>query len=168
MEAIAALADPLLRWVHISAALIWIGHNYVNVIMVPVYLRPRAPDLQDDAPDLARRSKREHASFRFASLVVWISGAIMLHRNGMMADALALKGAAAPIGLAAWIATIMVLNLWFIMWPHQKKVLGFVPASLEERIRCSRVTFLSSRSNTILSMPVLFLMVSGPHGMALF
>ncbi|MNF12274.1 hypothetical protein D3C80_2137010 [compost metagenome] len=62
----------------------------------------------------------------------------------------------------------MLLNLWLVLWPHQKKLLGFVPASLEERVRCSRITFLSSRSNTILSIPLLFLMAAGGHGLHLF
>jgi uncharacterized membrane protein len=68
------------------------------------------------------------------------------------------------IGLGAWIGTVMVLNLWFIMWPHQKKVLGFVPAPTDERLRCARITFLASRTNTILSVPTLLLMIGGAHG----
>jgi uncharacterized membrane protein len=58
----------------------------------------------------------------------------------------------------------MVLNLWLVLWPHQKKVLGFKPAPVEERIRCARVTFLSSRTNTMLSIPLLVFMASGHHG----
>jgi uncharacterized membrane protein len=57
-----------------------------------------------------------------------------------------------------------MLNVWFVLWPHQKKVLGFVPAPAEERIRCARVTFLSSRTNTMLSVPLLFFMASAHHG----
>jgi uncharacterized membrane protein len=62
----------------------------------------------------------------------------------------------------------MALNLWLVLWPHQKKVIGFVPASHAERVRCSRITFLSSRSNTILSFSALFFMIAGSHGAALF
>jgi uncharacterized membrane protein len=62
----------------------------------------------------------------------------------------------------------MVCNLWFVLWPHQKRVLGFVRAPLEERLRCSRVTFLSARVNTMLSIPVLFFMGVGAHGVGLF
>jgi uncharacterized membrane protein len=62
----------------------------------------------------------------------------------------------------------MVLNLWLVLWPHQKRVLGFVPAPAEERARAARVTFLSSRTNTILSIPLLFFMGAGTHGLALF
>jgi len=62
----------------------------------------------------------------------------------------------------------MLLNLWLVLWPHQKKVLGFVPAPMEERVRCSRITFLSSRTNTILSIPLLFFMAASGHGLHLF
>ena len=76
-----------------------------------------------------------------------------------------------PMPLAECLMLIslsVLLNLWLVLWPHQKKLLGFVPATLEERVRCSRITFLSSRSNTILSFPLLFLMASGGHGLHLF
>ena len=76
-----------------------------------------------------------------------------------------IAGALVFCGLALLFA---LANLWLVLWPHQKKLLGFVPATLEERVRCSRITFLSSRSNTILSMPLLFLMAAGGHGLQLF
>ena len=72
------------------------------------------------------------------------------------------------LGAGAWIGTVMMLNVWLVMWPHQKKVLGLVPAPLEERVRCSRITFLSARTNTMLSIPLLFLMAAGPHALFLF
>jgi uncharacterized membrane protein len=62
----------------------------------------------------------------------------------------------------------MMLNVWFVLWPHQKKVLGFVPASVEERLRCSRITHLSARTNTMLSIPLLFFMGAAQHGGFLF
>jgi uncharacterized membrane protein len=58
----------------------------------------------------------------------------------------------------------MVLNLWLILWPHQKKVLGYVEATVEERLRCTRITFLSSRTNSFLSVATLFFMVTAAHG----
>ncbi len=119
-------------------------------------------------PGLTRRMHQEHGTFRYASLVVLGSGALMLWNRDILADALMLQGHHAVIGVGAWIGTIMVLNLWFVLWPHQKKVLGFVPAPAAERIRCSRITFLSSRTNTILSFPLVFFMAAGSHGLALF
>ena len=62
------------------------------------------------------------------------------------------------------IGTVMMLNVWFVLWPNQKKVLGLRPALVEERLRCSRITHLSSRTNTMLSIPLLFFMAAGSHG----
>ena len=80
----------------------------------------------------------------------------------------ALQGGLAPIGVGTWIGTAMLLNLWLVLWPHQKKVLGLVTAPVEERLRCSRITHLSSRTNTMLSIPLLFFMAAGSHGGWLF
>lgn len=163
---LSALADLSLRWIHIGAALIWIGHNYVNLVLTPRFVPLRPEDFAPDArhPELQSRLRREHATFRWASAVTWAAGAIMLWRAGILGDAVTLQGYAAVIGTGAWLGTIMVLNVFVVLWPHQKKVLGFVAASPEERSRCARITFLSARTNTILSMPVLFLMAAGPHG----
>lgn len=165
----AWLIDLVLRWLHVGGALIWIGHNYANFISRPEFV-PFAGETEPAAAtgnDIKSRLQREHGAFRWASVVVWSTGLAMLHRNGMLMDAVTLSGAAAPVGMGFWIGTIMVLNLWFVLWPHQKKVLGFVPASHDERVKCSRVTFLSARVNTMLSIPLLFLMVAGAHGLLL-
>ncbi|MEE9140107.1 MAG: urate hydroxylase PuuD [Alphaproteobacteria bacterium] len=167
---LAALLDVILRWVHIGAGLIWIGHNYVNVVLSPRFV-PLGPEVfaaDAASPELEARSRREHAVFRHTATITWVAGAVLLWRSGMAWDAVTLHGYAAVIGMGAWIGTIMVLNLWLVMWPHQKKSLGFVPAGVEERARCARVTFLSSRTNTILSIPLLFLMGASTHGLSLF
>ena len=88
----------------------------------------------------------------------------MLGQRGWLPGALTLHGSLAPIGIGTYIGTAMMLNVWFVLWPHQKKVLGLVPASVEERLRCSRITHLSSRTNTMLSIPLLFFMAAGSHG----
>ena len=88
----------------------------------------------------------------------------MLWQRGWLPDALMLKGSLAAIGLGTWIGTLMMLNLWFVLWPHQQKVLGLKPATVEERLRCSRITHLSSRTNTMLSIPLLFCIAASSHG----
>lgn len=167
---VGALVDAGLRWIHIGAALIWIGHNYVNVVLSPVFVPLGPEDFRPQAnnPELINRLKREHATFRHASTVTWLAGALLLWRKGILADAAMLEGYAAVVGMGGWIATLMVLNVWLVLWPHQKKVLGFVPAPPEERARCARITFLAARTNTILSIPVLFFMGAGTHGLNLF
>ncbi len=166
----AALIDAVVRWLHVLAGMVWIGHNYAGLVLVPTF-RPWEP-AQDQGEvttsSYMGRQTREHAIFRYSSVVTWVTGLLMLWRHDMLVEALTLSGYAAPIGLAFWIGTIMLANLWLVMWPHQKKVLGFVPAPNEERIRCSRITFLSARTNTILSIPMLLLMVAAPHAPDLF
>ena len=117
-----------------------------------------AADLTDDtSPRFQALLNREHGFFRWASVVAWSAGLLMLWQRGWLAGALTLDGALAPIGLGTWIGTLMMLNVWFVLWPHQQKVLGLVPASVEERLRCSRITHLSSRTNTMLSVPMITL-----------
>lgn len=162
------MIDVAARLLHVAGVIIWVGHNWVNVVQTPVFRRV----LPADPPESVRAvfvgaSKREHGIFRHASLMVLASGVFMLWRRGDLLDALALSGPSATIGLGAWIGTLMVANLWFVLWPHQKKVLGFIPASTDERLRCARITFLSSRTNTVLSVATLLLMISGAHGILL-
>ena len=161
--------DLLARYAHLLFALVWVGHNYASFIQSPGFVPFQGKaDAETLGRDLEQRMKREHGIFRHASLVVWATGMFMLWQRGWLPDALLLQGPLAVIGFGAWLGTLMLLNLWLVLWPHQKKLLGFVPATLEERIRCSRITFLSSRTNTILSFPVVFLMAAGSHGIHLF
>jgi uncharacterized membrane protein len=161
----SVLVDALTRWVHIAGVVIWMGHNWHNVVANPTY----RPVLPTDPPEAVREvfisaSKREHGIFRYASLIVLATGIIMLWRRDMLGEALTLSGSSATLGAGIWLGLLMTMNLWFVMWPHQKKVLGFVEAPVEERLRCSRITFRASRTNTVLSVPTMFLMVAGAHG----
>ncbi len=163
------IVDVVARWLHFLGVVVWMGHNYANVIQNPLF-KPVQTDatLEELGERFEAAMKREHAIFRHASLVVLATGAFMLWYRGILLDVATLQGSNVVLGIGAWLGVIMVANLWLVLWPHQKKVLGFVPASLEERIRCSRITFLSSRTNTILSFPVLFFMAAGAHSGFLF
>jgi len=120
--------------------------------------RPQEDSVRD------ARLDREHGTFRWAAVVAWCAGMYMLWSRGWLPGALRLEGTLAPIGIGTYIGTAMMLNVWFVLWPHQKKVLGLKPASVAERLRCSRITHLSSRTNTMLSIPLLFCMAAGSHG----
>lgn len=161
--------DVGLRWMHFIAGIVWIGHNYVNVVARPTF-QPLSPaELGDEASErFMALLAREHGVFRYASIVTWLAGVLLLWRQGRLLEAAILQGFSAVIGVGLWIGTVMMLNVWLVMWPHQKKVLGFVPASVEERIRCARIAFLSSRVNTMLSLPLLFFMAASSHGISLF
>ncbi|ENO77075.1 MULTISPECIES: hypothetical protein [unclassified Thauera] len=163
------LFETVARWLHVLGALVWVGHNYATAVTRARYVPLTAADLSDpDSPRQRALMQREHGTFRHGSLVVLGTGLAILWERGWLFDALSLQGSLAPLGLGVWLGVIMVCNLWFVLWPHQKRVLGFVPAPLDERLRCSRVTFLSARVNTMLSIPVVFLMGAGTHGIALF
>lgn len=161
--------DFLLRWGHFFGGIIWVGHNYASIVQRPNYRPLKREDLGDDgSPVYMAILGREHGTFRYAAIATWLTGVCMLWHRDMLLDAVTLNGYAAVIGTGFWIGTLMLANLWLVLWPHQKKVLGFVPASLEERVRCARITFLSSRTNTMLSIPLLFFMAASQHGAALF
>jgi uncharacterized membrane protein len=163
------IADFLLRWVHFFAGVIWVGHNYASLIQRPTYQPLQREELVSaESGRFQAMLGREHGTFRWASVVAWCSGILMLAQRGWLVDALTMKGHMAAIGMGTYIGTLMLLNLWFVLWPHQKKVLGFVPATVDERLRCSRITHLSSRTNTMLSIPLLFFMAAAQHGGFLF
>lgn len=161
---LTASIDLFARWLHLMGILVWMGHNYANVIQNPRFkpAQPRDPGL------MLAAMQREHGIFRYASLVVLATGIYMLWYRDLLIDALTLSDTSKYIGIGVWLGLIMVLNLWFVLWPHQKKVLGFVAADDNERIRCSRITFLSSRTNSVLSVFTLFFMIAGAHGLILF
>jgi uncharacterized membrane protein len=162
------LVDLTLRWLHFAAGVVWVGHNYASAAQRPRY-RPLAPEdlVSGKSERFMAMLNREHGLFRYASIVTWLAGMILLWRRDWLWPAITLDGPLAGIGLGAWIGTVMMLNVWFVLWPNQKRVLGFVEASTEERIRRSRVTFLSARVNTMLSIPLLFFMASSHHGAAI-
>ncbi len=161
---LTASIDVTARILHLLGILVWMGHNYANVIQNPTFkpVQPAEPRAMIAA------MKREHGTFRYASLVVLATGVYMLWFRHLLVGALTLSGPSIAIGLGVWMGFIMVANLWFVLWPNQKKVLGFVTASDDERIRCSRITFLSSRTNTILSIATVFFMITGAHGLFLY
>ncbi len=161
---LASSLDVLARWLHFFGILIWMGHNYANVIQSPKF-KPAQPT---DLGAMLVAMKREHGIFRHASLVVLATGIYMLWYRGILVDALTLSGHSVVIGIGVWTGLIMIANLWFVLWPNQKKVLGFIPAPDSERILCSRITFLSSRTNSILSIATLFFMITGSHGIFLY
>jgi uncharacterized membrane protein len=157
--------ELLLRWTHFIAGIIWVGHNYSSVIQRPSWRPLTAADLTEDhSPRFQAMLQREHGFFRWASVVTWSAGMLMLWQRGWLGPALRLEDALAPLGVGVYIGTLMMANVWLVLWPHQQKVLGLKPATVDERLRCSRITHLSSRTNTMLSIPLLFFMAGGAHG----
>ena len=106
------------------AGVIWVGHNYASVVNRPRWRPLAASDLSDpDSPKLKEVINREHGTFRWASVVTWCAGIFMLWHRGWLPGAVQLQGTLAPIGVGVYIGTLMMLNVRFVLWPHQKKVL---------------------------------------------
>jgi uncharacterized membrane protein len=99
--------------------------------------------------------------FRWAALVTWLAGAALL--GATFTAAFTFQAGYEKIGMGAWLGTIMLLNVWGIIWPNQKKILGIKPATDEQKNKARRVAFLASRTNVMLSIPMLFFMVAQTH-----
>jgi uncharacterized membrane protein len=148
------------RWVHIMAGVMWIGLlYYFNFVQVDA-LKAAAADTPPTGAGITKHvAPRALYFFRWAAVVTWLAGAMML--GGLIDDALFFKDKAlVPIGIGAWLGTIMLFNVWVLIWPNQKKILGIVTASDEEKAKARRVAFLASRTNVMLSVPMLFFMSS--------
>jgi uncharacterized membrane protein len=157
----AATLDLVFRWGHYLAGITWIGIlYYFNFIQVP-FLKSVTPEAKGEA--FKHLVPRALAWFRYAALLTWVFGASILTVQGNLGKAFMLQGEVAVIGMGAWLGTIMFLNVWVIIWPNQKKVLGMVTATPEEKTRAARIAFLASRTNTMLSIPMLFFMASASH-----
>ncbi len=110
--------------------------------------------------------------FRWTALVTWLTGAAFLLHRGQLDDAFALGMMAnslnppyeLTIGIGAWLGTIMLFNVWVLIWPNQKKILGMVEASADEIAKARKVAFMASRSNTLMSVPLVMSMVGAGHG----
>ncbi|MBI3778669.1 MAG: urate hydroxylase PuuD [Gammaproteobacteria bacterium] len=155
------------RWLHIFAGIIWIGLLYYFNFVQAVAL-PKAKADNTAAGITKHVAPQALLWFRWAALATWIMGAYYLERAGIgIGNAFLFKGSAAAIGVGAWLGSIMLFNVWVLIWPNQKKVLGLVQADDATKAKAARVAFLASRTNTMLSIPMLFFMVTGSaaHGL---
>ncbi|HEY5861980.1 MAG TPA: urate hydroxylase PuuD [Casimicrobiaceae bacterium] len=134
----------------------WVGllyyFNFVNVAAA------KAATADGTGAGIAKHvMPRALLFFRWAAVVTWLAGAMLLGSHFL--DAFLFRQRAyVPIGIGAWLGTIMLLNVWGLIWPNQKRVLGIVPATDAAKARARRVAFLASRTNVVLSLPLLFFM----------
>jgi uncharacterized membrane protein len=164
-------APSFIIWLHVLAGITWIGIlYYFNFVQAPA-LTAAAAD--QGGPGGAGISKyvvpRALVWFRWSAVLTWLTGATYLAHTGLFFNALTLglgpRGSwqGTWIGVGAWLGTIMLFNVWVLIWPNQKKVLGLVEATAEQIAKARRVAFLASRINTMLSIPMLMSMVSLGH-----
>ena len=152
----------LFRYLHVLAGIMWIGLLwYFNFVQIPNM--SQIPDEQKPAISKVI-APAALFYFRWAALLTILSGSILALLNGYLYDAMTLSiSSGIPkhtvIGIGMWLGVIMAFNVWFIIWPNQKRALGIVECEQEIKTKSARIAMLTSRTNTLLSIPMLFTMV---------
>ena len=152
----------LFRYFHVLSGVMWIGLLwYLNFIQIPSM--PKIPDEQKPAIGKVI-APAVLFWFRWAALSTIITGLIVAYLNGYIHEALVLGigsggGKSTTIGIGMWLGLVMAFNVWFIIWPNQKRVLGIAECTPEEKAKSARTAMLFSRTNTLLSLPMLLSMV---------
>jgi uncharacterized membrane protein len=165
----------LTRWLHIIAGIFWIGLlYYFNAVQTPAMAVAAA---DKGGPGGAGINKyvapRALLWFRWSALATWLMGAWLLSQTqGRFIGAFTLGLTDNPIskpnlimGIGAWLGTIMLFNVWALIWPNQKKILGIVPATDEQKAQARKTALYASRINFLLSIPMLMCMVGPTHGL---
>ena len=161
-------------WIHVLVGITWIGLlYYFNFIQVPAVANALA-EADSGGPGAAAISKyvapRALLWFRWSALATWLTGAMALEAmhaadgSGFVA-AFTFQEGYRIIGAGAWLGTIMLFNVWALIWPNQKKILGIVQASPEQIAKAKVVALMASRTNTLLSIPMLMCMTGHMHGL---
>ncbi len=154
------------RWLHVMFGVMWIGLLwYFNFVQIPSM--PKIPDEQKPAIGKVI-APTALFWFRYAALLTVVTGLIVAGLNGYLHQAFTLQTPFRAIGLGMWIALVMAFNVWFIIWPNQKRALGIVAVDADIKAKSARTAMLTSRLNTILSIPMLFLMVAQSHNTTWF
>jgi uncharacterized membrane protein len=156
-------------WFHVLVGITWIGLlYYFNFVQVPGLAAAKA---DGTAPGITKHiAPRALLWFRWAAVVTWLTGVLALEYmhttpgSGFVAAFTFAEGYQ-TIGMGAWLGTIMLFNVWVLIWPNQKKVLGLVEASDEAKAKAAKVALLASRTNTMLSIPMILGMTGQMHGL---
>jgi uncharacterized membrane protein len=164
------------RWFHILGGITWIGLlYYFNFVQVPALADATADKGGPGGAGITKYvAPRALLWFRMSAAVTWLTGFLYLLRtDNIHAFALGMVGGDTVntyqlvIGIGAWLGTIMLFNVWVLIWPNQKKILGIVPATDEQKARARTVAFNASRTNTLLSIPMIMCMLGATHGLPL-
>ena len=148
----------VVRWLHVVSGVMWIGLLwYFNFVQIPSM--PSIPDEQKPAISKVI-APAALFWFRYAALSTVITGFLVAWMQGYIVQALTLQTGVVAIGLGMWIALVMAFNVWFIIWPNQKKALGIVVVEAPEKAKAARLAMLTSRFNTMLSITMLYMMVA--------
>lgn len=156
----------LIRWLHVLSGVMWIGLLwYFNFVQIPTM--PKIPD--ELKPAIGKHIAPEALFwFRWGAMATVITGLFLAMLNGYLVNALSLgfadgNGGLSGIGIGMWFGIIMWFNVWFIIWPNQKIALGIIEAPAEAKPGAARKAMLFSRTNTMLSFPMLYCMVAAQN-----
>jgi len=152
----------IVRWLHVMAGVMWIGLLwYFNFVQTPSM--PKIPDEQKPAIGKVI-APAALFWFRWSALATVILGLLLAYMNHYLVQALTLTKGVHAIGIGMWLGLIMAFNVWMIIWPNQKKALGIVTVSPEEKAAAAKLAGMTSRINTMLSIAMLYCMVAQSHG----
>jgi len=158
-------------WLHVLAGVVWIGLlYYFNFVQVPAVGNALA-EADSGGPGPAAINKyvapRALLWFRWGAVATWLTGVGALQNlaEGGAVKAFMLSDGMEVIGIGAWLGTIMLFNVWVLIWPNQKKILGMVDATPEQIAGAKKVALMASRTNTLLSIPMLMCMTGHMHGL---
>ena len=155
------------RWLHVLAAIMWIGLLwYFNFVQIP-----NMPNIPDNQKPAISKVIAPAALwwFRWAAMATVFTGLVLGYLNGYLESAMTLgfRGDGLPqhiaIGVGMWLGIVMWFNVWFVIWPNQKKALGIVKVEDSVKAASARTAMLFSRTNTLLSIPMLFSMVAAQN-----
>ena len=154
------------RWLHVLSGVMWIGLLwYLNFVQIPNM--PNIPD--DQKPAIGKViAPAVLFWFRWAALATIVTGLLLAHLQGYLLEAIQLglvDGVAkhTAIGIGMWLGAIMAFNVWFVIWPNQKRALGMVECEPEVKAKSAKTAMLFSRTNTLLSLPMLLTMVAAQN-----
>ncbi len=152
----------IMRWLHVLSGIMWIGILwYFNFVQTPSM--PKIPDEQKPAISKVI-APAALFWFRWAALATVVTGLLLAWMNGYIGQALGLQKPFTAIGIGMWLALIMAFNVWFIIWPNQKKALGIVQVEAAEKAAAAKMAGMTSRFNTMFSIPMLYCMVVQQNG----
>ena len=155
-----------MRWLHVLAGVMWIGLLwYFNFVQTPSM--PKIPD--EHKPAITKViAPAALFWFRWAAMATIILGLILAAMFGYLWQALSFQRPFTGIGIGMWLGIIMWFNVWFLIWPNQKKVLGIVPAEPAAKAKAGRIAGMASRFNTMASIAMLYFMVAQSHAGVMF
>ncbi len=151
-------ANLVLRWMHVFFGILWIGLlYYFNFVQIPTM--PKVPaELKPGVSKYIAPSALFF--FRWAALLTVITGLSLAYVMGYAHEALTFSAGYQLIGIGMWLALIMAANVWFVIWPNQKRALGIVEADADSKAKSARLAMLASRTNVLLSIPMLYAMAN--------